>query len=73
MTQNTVTLPVAIVGFVNAVLGLLLAFGVNVTEAQTAAIGIVVNAALILGGLLWDYRQKLRAAPAVAVKPRAGK
>lgn len=38
----------AILGFVNAALALLLAFGVNVTDAQQAAIVGGVNAVLVL-------------------------
>lgn len=35
-----------IVAFVNSVLVLVVAFGVNLTDAQTAAVTVVVNSAL---------------------------
>lgn len=44
----------AILGVVNAALALLLAFGVDVTQEQQAAITGGVNAALILAAALFD-------------------
>ena len=44
----------AIVGAVNAVLALLLAFGFEVSGEQQAAITGIVNALLILGAALLD-------------------
>lgn len=46
----------AILGVVNAILALLLAFGFNVTPEQQAAITGVVNAILILGAAIFDPR-----------------
>ena len=67
--MNLVSFPVAVMGVVNAVLALLLAFGVNVTEAQTAAIVGAVNALLVLAGFLWDMRTKKNAAAAPSTTP----
>ena len=70
MNPETVTLPTAIVTLVNAALALLLAFGVNVTETQTAAIVTFVNAVLLIAGVLWDYRKrKVAAAPVTPTPP----
>ena len=44
----------AILGVVNAVLALLLAFGFDVTPEQQAAITGIVNALLVLGAALFD-------------------
>lgn len=44
----------AILGAVNAVLALLLAFGVDVSSEQQAAITGIVNALLVLGAALLD-------------------
>jgi hypothetical protein len=60
-----VSLTTAVVGLVNAVLALLLAFGVSITQGQTAAIVTVVNALLIVGAVVYDQLVKRRA----AVKP----
>ena len=68
-----VSFPVVVVGVVNTVLALLIAFGVNVTEGQSAAIVAVVNAVLALGAYLWDLRAKKKAAaPPTPPAPATG-
>ena len=49
-----VTIGAAITGAVTAVLALLVAFGVTLTDEQQAAILGFVSAALILASLLWQ-------------------
>ena len=44
----------AILGVVNAVLALLLAFGIEVSDAQQLAITGIVNAVLVAGAVLLD-------------------
>jgi hypothetical protein len=44
----------AILGAINAVLALLLAFGFDVTSEQQAAITGIANALLVLGAALFD-------------------
>lgn len=48
-----ITFTAAVTTVVNAGLSLLLAFGVNVTEAQTAAITGFVNAVLLFGSIAY--------------------
>lgn len=48
------TKSVAIIGVVNAALALALAFGVDLTQEQTAAIVGVVNAGLIVAAAFLD-------------------
>lgn len=48
------TLTAAIVAFVNAVLACIIQFGVTLTVTQTGSITLAVNAACVLGALLFD-------------------
>ena len=48
------TLTAAVVAFVNAILGLINNFGFNLSDAQRVSIIVAVNAALVLGALVWD-------------------
>lgn len=50
MSRFFQTEPAIILGFVSAVLVLLTAFGVQMTDDQTAAITGIVSAVLVLGG-----------------------
>ena len=44
----------SIVGFVNSVMFLGLAFGVDISDVQQAAVTGIVNAGLVLGAVLLD-------------------
>lgn len=57
-----VSMTTAVVGLVNAVLALLLAFGVQVTVEQSSAIVTVVNALLVVVALGYDQVVKRRPA-----------
>lgn len=59
------TLPALILGFVNAVLQMVVAFGVTISDQQNAAITAVVNAALVLGVSLYHLLKAERQPPAV--------
>jgi len=61
-----VTITTAIMGLVNACLQLVVAFGVNISDAQNAAITTFVNALLIVGALVWDYAHKNPVPPKTA-------
>ena len=52
--RKVMTKTAAILGALNAVLVLLLAFGVSVSDAQIAAIMTFANAVLVLGAALLD-------------------
>ena len=60
------TITTAIMGVTNAVLQLVIAFGVTVSDAQNAAITGVVNAILVAVAVLWDQRRKPTPTPIVA-------
>lgn len=62
-----VPLSAAIVGVDNTVLQLVVSFGVGVTDAQNAAITGLVNALLVLGGIVEHYRIRASQSP---VPPR---
>lgn len=48
----------AIIGVVNTALAALIAFGVSLSEAQTTTVVALVNAVLVLAGMLWQSRKK---------------
>lgn len=48
----------AIVAFVNAILAVVTNFGVSLTDTQKGSITALVNAALVLGGLVYAYAHK---------------
>jgi hypothetical protein len=52
-----------IVGFVNALLQLVVSFGVNVTANQDASITVVVNSLLVLTAVLWRVNGGHKNAP----------
>ena len=52
------TLAAAIVAFANAVLGLVTNFGVDLTDTQKGSITTLVNAGLVLIGLVWAVAHK---------------
>ena len=57
------TLTAAAVAFINAVLSLVTNFGVSLTDNQKAAITGLVNAGIVLGTLVWDYKSKRTMSP----------
>jgi len=52
------TLPAAVVAFVNSILSVVVQFGISLTDAQIASITGLVNGALVLGAIAMHYRQK---------------
>ena len=44
-----------LVGFTNAMLALVIAFGLSLTSNQTGAITAAVNAAILLGTAIWHF------------------
>ena len=61
--DGPVTIPAAILAAVNALLVLVAAFGVTISQAQQAAVTVFVNALLVLGALLYDWRRRPKAPP----------
>jgi len=59
---NGGSLQAAALGLLNAVLQLVVAFGVNITDPQNAAITAVVNGVFVVGSLVLALRKK-QAAP----------
>lgn len=67
----TATISAAVLGLVNAALQVVVAFGVNLTDNQNAAITALVNAVLIVSALVYELvRKQSPAAP--AAPPTAG-
>jgi hypothetical protein len=60
MLQEPADIAIAVSALVNAVLGALIAFNVLLTQAQTGAIALVVNAAFGLG---WSIYKTMRKTP----------
>lgn len=54
----TMSYQTAIIGVVNTALAALIAFGVSLSEAQTTTVVALVNAVLVLAGMLWQSRKK---------------
>lgn len=48
------TLTTALVALINAVLAVVVNFGVSLTETQTGSITLAVNAAVVFGALVFD-------------------
>jgi hypothetical protein len=64
--DQPMTLPAAIIGVVNALLVLVAAFGVTISQAQQAAVTVFANALLVAGAVIYDYwrRRKPTTPPA---------
>lgn len=63
------TISAAVLGLANAVLQVVAAFGVNLSDNQNAAITGLLNAVLVFGFLAWDLYHKTPAPPAPAPVP----
>ncbi len=57
------TLSAAVVAFVNAVLAVIVNFGVSLTETQTGSITVLVNAGIVLIVAALALRKKASGAP----------
>jgi hypothetical protein len=66
------TLTAAIMAVVNAVLSLVINFGVNLTDAQRASIVGVVNAVLIFGAIGYDQWRGLKKSALPPPPPATG-
>lgn len=53
-----VAVSAAVLGVVNTLLQLIVSFGVNITDAQNAAITGLVNSVLVLAAIVEHYRIK---------------
>ena len=67
----TATISAAVLGLVNAALQVVVAFGVNLTDNQNAAITALVNAVLIVSALVYELVRK-QSPVAPAAPPTAG-
>lgn len=59
---SPVTFTTLLIGLVNAVLQLVVSFGVNLSNTQDVSITAVVNALLLVAAYLWAYFRKPKAA-----------
>lgn len=67
----TATISAAVLGLVNAALQVVVAFGVNLTDNQNAAITALVNAVLIVSALVYELVRKQSPAAPAAPPPAA--
>lgn len=67
----TATISAAVLGLTNAILQVVISFGVNVSDTQNAAITALVNALLVFSALVWELRSKRSPVPPTPVPPPA--